>query len=364
MVGSAVLRELVSQGVDEVVLLVRASDESELHSRVDRLLEFCEVDRESIATRVSALIGDTSVTRFGLSDDAYDRLCSACTHVIHSAGAVRMNLELEDARKSAVGSAKALLRFLTDCRQASGSPPKTEFISTVGVGGRMAGEVPERWIGGPREFHNTYEQSKAEAEALLESAGCKEWRITVHRPSMVVGDSRTGKSVHFQVFYHLVEFVTGRRTFGFHPHFGKAQLDIVPCDFVAKAIVWSCMNDSTEGKILHLCSGQKGAIGLEQLQRIARERFLSKGQRIPHLLPVPVRLLRTVLPVLGFLLAKKSRKALSTLPVFLDYLESDQHFANTVTVPLLAEAGLTLPSTDEYLGRVLDAYLVAKYPQS
>ena len=48
---------------------------------------------------------------------------------------------------------------------------------------------------------------------------------TIHRPSMVVGDSQTGKVIHFQVFYHLCEFLSGRRTLGIVPDTGDAALD-------------------------------------------------------------------------------------------------------------------------------------------
>ena len=54
-----------------------------------------------------------------------------------------------------------------------------------------------------RTFHNTYEQAKAEAEEYLYPFMADErLPITIHRPSMVVGDSMTGKAISFQVFYH------------------------------------------------------------------------------------------------------------------------------------------------------------------
>ncbi len=156
-----------------------------------------------------------------------------------------MNLELEVARQHALGSAKNIVELALAC-EASGSLQKIEYVSTVGVAGRMPGILPESWITQPREFHNTYEQAKAEAEDYLrEQIEQHNLPVTVHRPSMVVGDSKTGKIIHFQVFYYLCEFIAGRRTLGILPYFGDAVVDTVPVDYVAQVIKWS----SDQGKI-------------------------------------------------------------------------------------------------------------------
>ena len=51
-------------------------------------------------------------------------------------------------------------------------------------------------------FHNTYEQTKAEAEALVQKAIAEHGlRATLFRPSIIVGDSRTGETSSFKVMY-------------------------------------------------------------------------------------------------------------------------------------------------------------------
>ena len=58
------------------------------------------------AERVGAVRGDTSQPRFGLSPQEFERLATECTHVVHCAAIVKMNLPLEEARSSAVGAAR------------------------------------------------------------------------------------------------------------------------------------------------------------------------------------------------------------------------------------------------------------------
>jgi nucleoside-diphosphate-sugar epimerase len=267
-----------------------------------------------------------------------------------------MNLPLEEARRSAVTGAHNLIALARACEHKN-VLQKVEFVSTVGVGGRLPGLLPERWIHEPRGFHNTYEQSKAEAEEIV--AGHIEAGLpaTVHRPSMVVGDSRTGKIMHFQIFYHLAEFLSGRRTCGLFPSLGQAKLDLVPVDYVARAIVWSSKHADTVGKVFHLCAGPRGALPLHVLRDRIRSRFASAGVRTPRTCTVPGGLFRTLIRVVGAMTTEGNRRALRTLPIFLDYLAEEQLFENADSIRVLATAGIELRPIDEVIDCVLGYYL-------
>ena len=235
---------------------------------------------------------------------------------------------------------------------------KVEFLSTVGVGGRLPGKLPERWITETRTFHNTYEQAKAEAEAFIQNKVSEGLPITIHRPSMVVGDSRTGHIIRFQIFYHLVEFLTGKRTHGVFPSFGTTKLDIVPVDYVTAAVIWSSNNQETIGRVLHLCSGPDGAIPIGELQRQVRMQLMSTGEKLPPLIKIPVSVFRAALPIIRAFSPEELRRAIGTLPIFLDYLASDQSFGNDATHTLLEQQGIALPDVDTYLPKILAPYLL------
>ncbi len=221
----------------------------------------------------------------------------------------------------------------------------------------LPGVLPERWINVPREYHNTYEQAKAEAEVLISAGVTEGLPITVHRPSMVVGDSRTGEVMRFQIFYHLVEFLSGRRTFGFSPTFGATKLDIVPVDYVANAVSWSSGRQETVGRILHLCTGPEESLRMDELQTRVRAAFVTQGIRVPKQVSVPPSMLRAALPVIRALLPPPGKRAISTLPIFLGYLAGNQGFANIETRKIMGGAGIAMPAVDSYLGRLLDRYL-------
>ena len=356
-IGSGLVPVLLQEPAAQVHLLIRAGSPEQLSERLESLLAFWDVGaNDPRRTRITALRGDAELARFGLSEQDYGRLSERCTHIIHCAGKVRMNLPLEAARQAAVDSARNITDLAKAC-MARGDFRKVEFVSTVGVGGRNRGVIPETWITNPREFHNTYEQSKAEAEIFIAREIDQGVPITVHRPSMVVGDSREGKVVHFQIFYHLCEFLSGRRTLGVFPVLERATLDIIPVDYVAGALAWSAGRTDTIGRILHLCSGPDGAIRIMDLRERVRRLFRGHGVGLPPSLPVPLAVFKGAIPVIGWLVPEKTRRALRTLPIFLDYLAEDQAFANSETRPLLATAGIHLPPVEEYVDKLITYYV-------
>jgi thioester reductase-like protein len=357
-IGSALVPILLRNPSTRMVLLLRAKSPAELLERTKGLFRFwgvSDADNE-LRNRVVALAGDVTQPQLGLSDTAYDDVTSNSTHIVHAAGNVRMNLPIDQARHSSVDSARNILTLARACSQLE----KVEFVSTVGVGGRSHGTVPESWITAPREFHNTYEQAKAEAEDLIRVAAEEGLPITVHRPSMVVGDSCTGRIIHFQVFYHLCEFLSGRRTLGLAPNFGRARLDIIPADCVAGIIAWSSTSRETTGRILHSCSGPEFALPLDELRGIIRKTFSGSGISIPSAISLPAGVFSAVLGAVSLFMPSEVRRAIKTLPVFLDYLATEQTFANMETRALLASNGLNIPLPSEYLGKVLDYYLSHK----
>lgn len=361
VLGSAIVRELLNHSSHRLILLIRAKDDAALQTRVEQLLAFLDVDSSKARGRIEPIRGDTELMRFGLHAHDHAMLGSCVTHIIHSAAIVRMNLPLDIARQAAVAAADNILQLAGLC-QVNGILQKVEMVSTVGVGGRWRGPLPERWINEPRSFHNTYEQAKAEAETVMQRETENGLPVTVHRPSMIVGNSHDGSIPHFQIFYHLVEFIAGRRTWGMLPDLAHHHVDLVPADYVAQAITWSSSCPGTAGKVLHLCSGPDHAITLGRLRAIALKKLRDHGVSVPRGRVLPGGWFNTFARITTPLAPKRLRRALATLPIFLDYLSEDQEFANIQTRQLLESASLPLPEADTFLGPVLDYYLDRTYP--
>lgn len=353
VVGSAVLQRLAARE-ERVTLLLRAESPGRGRERLDNLIAYCDVSPQA-AEHIDMVVGDLYAPGLGLADAEFERVSGSCTHLLHCAGNVHMNLPLEKARTQTLTMTKGMLELLAAATKAE----KMEYVSTVGVAGHTPGEMPEGWITHRRAFRNSYEAAKAEAEDLVRAQIDDGRPITVHRPSMVVGDSRSGKNISFQVFYYLCEFLCGGRTRGFIPWVGDKRLDVIPSDYVAAVIDWSSQQKDLPTPILHLCSGPDGAVPLQRLIPEVRRVFTTNGRRLPAVKPVPATVLKAMLRLMRPLIPPRQRRAVDALPFFFAYLKERQTFGNQVTRELLAAAGIALPKAEDYLDTVLRYYLEA-----
>jgi len=360
VIGSALLPLLLEDQNSRIWVLIRADSSEHMKKRFEELITFWGMDdsqARDARLRIIPLLGDVDEVRFALADEIYADIAGRCTHIIHCAGVVRMTLPLEAARRHAPGSAKNIVELALACRP-SGLLQKIDYVSTVGVAGRMRGVLPETWITEVKEFHTTYEQAKAEAEDYLreqmEQYGLP---VTLHRPSMVVADSKTGKVIRFQVFYFFCEFISGCRTFGILPYFNDWILDTVPVDYVTQVIKWSSeQGESSVGKILHTCSGPERSMRLTEVQKMVRILMKNYGIKLPLIFHIPLAVYTPLLKLFKPLLPKKMWRRL--LPIFADYLQDKHLFDNKNTLAYLQEnAGPELPLANDYLEKVLSVYL-------
>ncbi len=351
VVGSAFLEKVLARQ-EQVILLIRADTEASAQDRLKRVMRHCAVPTHA-ARQIRVIRGDLCRPHLGVGTADYRHLATTCTHIIHCAGNVHMNLSIAEARRQTLSMTNSVLELM----EASDAAKKMEFISTVGVAGRKRGNLPEAWVNHHRAFHNSYEAAKSEAEQLVREKVASGLPITVHRPSMVVGDSRTGKTIAFQVFYYLCEFLSGSRSHGILPRLNGMRLDIIPSDYVAALLEASTLAGDTHSPILHSCSGKTGSIELVSLVEQVRRCIVQNGRKLPPLRFLPIPLFKMTLSILKPLLPAKQRKALGALPYFLSYLEERQYFDNTMTKKFSQSKGVDLPKVDGYLETVLQYYL-------
>lgn len=354
VIGSAVAAELLKDPQWEIVLLLRPAPNQTVPQRLEDLRAYWREDgaTESQLARVTAVAGDVTAENLGLSPGDHTALLQTTTHMLHGAANVKVNMSREEAHRSSVATTLRALEF------AAVAPlKKFEYISTVGVGGKLRGPLPEEWILGPRDFHNTYESSKAEAEDRVRMAAEGGLPVTVHRPSMVVGDSRTGRVRSFQIFYHLMEMLSGRAGGGWVPRLPGFRLDVVPADYVARAVTASLGRPGWIGRVLNLSAGPDGAWGLETYVERLPALYRENGVAVRDPRRIPWTLFQAMVPLLARLGPQKQRTQFKNLPHFLSYLGSRLVFDNTRSRQTLEAAGVPLPPVDTVLPSIVRYYL-------
>ena len=147
-----------------------------------------EKEHQRAFPRPVVLSGDISKPGFGLSDDDREWLRKHCNSIIHSAAI------LEFFGKDRAGepwrtNLDGTRHMLQLCRELE--IRDIHYVSTAYVAGMQSGRVMESSLEAGQSFRNDYEESKFEAEKLVRAADFAE-HITVYRPAVIVGDSRTG----------------------------------------------------------------------------------------------------------------------------------------------------------------------------
>jgi long-chain acyl-CoA synthetase len=117
-------------------------------------------------------------------------------------------------------------------------------ISTAYVAGARQGDVPEDALTAEFGFSNVYELSKYQSELLVQQAK-QELPVSVFRPGMIVGDSRTGAIKTFNTLYFPFRlYLTGRLRVV--PTKSELPMNLVPVDYVAEAVVRLTLNPNAK----------------------------------------------------------------------------------------------------------------------
>jgi len=120
-----------------------------------------------------------------------------------------------------------------------------------------------------QKFRNPYEESKCQAERMIEEARSQGTIIpTVYRPSVVIGDSQSGRVTHFHGVYAFIRglWSTLERMRRKNPSKGtihlplrvpgdaNSTLNFVPIDYVVNGMLEIGGRDSSVGNTYHLAN--------------------------------------------------------------------------------------------------------------
>ncbi len=198
------------------------------------------------AAVAEVLTGDLSQDGMGLDPAVLERLAGEIDLVLHCAALTRFDLD-EDAYRAT--NIDGTARALELARQAGAG---FLHVSTAYVCGDRSGAIGEDDPLPTSGFTNGYEASKAEAEALVRTSGVP---FVIARPSIVVGDSRTGAIRQFDTIYAAFKLIAEGRV-RHMPVSRGATLDFVPLDHVAAAMIALAEKfDAAQGGAYHLVSG-------------------------------------------------------------------------------------------------------------
>jgi thioester reductase-like protein len=340
-VGMEVLARYLERGQRPVVALVRARSDQQAAERVQSvLINLFGVDASRYRPRVRAVAGDLTAPLLGLSPERYAALAAEVTTVVHSGASVSFTLPLEEARAVNLEGTRRMLDFAA-AASAAGGLDRYAHVSTAYVCGTHDGRFAECDLELGQCFRNSYEQSKFEAEQLVRVRS--EVPFTILRPSIVVGDRRSGWTSAFNVLYWPLR-AFARGLFTTVPAVPTAPVDVVSVDYVADAIHELCESPGGIGETYHLTAGASASTINEIAQ--AASRYFKR--------PVPSVLSPREYAALSGTRGEAERSAIEASSVYFPYFSIGTVFDDTATRARLEPVGIRVSPLGDYLERLLD----------
>ena len=251
LVGSHLLKILLQNG-HKVFCLARSKKDKSAKERVEEVLKFW--DEKVLTENVNDLVvlaGDITKKNLGLNKEAIDLLKNEIEEVFHCAAVTDVNWPLEKIREVNVEGTRKVLDLSADWAQG-GRLKKVNHISTAYVCGDYEGVFNEDDLDVGQKFDTTYEQSKFEAEKVVGEYRGKGLWVDIFRPSLIVGDSQTGKTFQFKHIYQFFS-LCGLKIFDSVPLL-DSRINLVPINFVSSALSTISFHGRCENRNYHLVS--------------------------------------------------------------------------------------------------------------
>ncbi|HET9131943.1 MAG TPA: SDR family oxidoreductase [Terriglobia bacterium] len=265
-VGSHLTNRLLKDG-HRVTALARGSKTSPARDRIlDILTLVSGADSQHNAglERLSVLEGDISQPNLGVAHDALQKIVGSIDETWHCAASLSFaEEERDEIFLMNVEGARNVIEVVKQ------TPKKRlHHISTAYVAG-IRDTALESEINVGQKFRNPYEASKCQAEELVDKERARGSIVpTVYRPSVVIGDSRTGRVTHYHGVYAFIRGLWStlermRRknpsNGNIHlslrvPGSGNTTLNFVPIDYVVNGMVEIGGRDSSIGNTYHLAN--------------------------------------------------------------------------------------------------------------
>ena len=240
LIGGETILALAKAGA-RVLAVVRAQSPDHARARLTERLERSNDFHRGLLASIEALPGDTTRPLFGLSPEALAPVnavvhCAANTEFSHLEDECVWNTNLSGAQ------------HLVDVGHTLAPGARIVFVSTASVT-----TAPERTTiteDTPYAGHaNTYSRSKREAEQLLTASGLDP---VIVRPSIVLS-----RGIHDRVMARSILWaVPIMGELGDVPVDEDAAIDLVPVDYVARALAQLVVKPTVKHRLYHVSAGR------------------------------------------------------------------------------------------------------------
>lgn len=342
--GKDMLRYQLTRTRNCLYILARGKKNLSAKERIAKMVAAWDLGPE-FTQRITVLEGDVSLPHFGLSEADLLLIRGKVDLFFHIAALTALNGSEEECELINVGGTAHALEIAWDLYR-HGRLKRFFYFSTAYIAGSrqtylsMEDEMPEH-----PAFANYYESSKYKSEKNVRQAMRRGLPVTIFRPSIVVGHSKTGEVAEFNVIYPFMKlFAHG--ILKVLPTRLENSFNIVPCDFVLEASMAISEQEDSVGRTYHLVTLEPPTIGML---------LDMKNNEFPEMPPIQV------INPNDFNhedLAADEKFIYDMLHPYLGYLNDALTFDAQNTVKALKRAGIEMPKTDYDFLRTLCQYAI------
>lgn len=207
------------------------------------------IEAQTGCEAIRLLTGDITSEGLALSEDDTAYLKNRPVVFWHLAAIYDLAVPEAAARKVNIEGTKHVNDFV---KKLNGLE-RYMYFSTAYVAGNREGTIREDELIRPAAFKNHYEETKFEAELLVEQLKT-EVPTTIIRPGIVRGHSKTGVTSKFDGPYFFLNMIDRMKRFPVIPYIGRsnATINVVPVDYILEASIYLSVLDEAAGATVHL----------------------------------------------------------------------------------------------------------------
>jgi len=317
------------------LLLVQPELVAKARTDLARIASSAEVPSE----RFRILEGDITDENLALSPHDREMVREEADVVFHLAAIYDLAVKQDVAYVVNIDGTHNVNRFLRGMRNLN----RYHYVSTCYVAGKRTGVIYENELKHDAGFRNYYEQSKHLAE--LEVEGLKaELPITIHRPAVVCGDSKTGETAKFDGVYYLINYLLRmpKPVSLFNIGNQMVSLNLVPVDFVVDAMAAIARDETAIGETYQIAD--PAPLTTQDLFDSIADTIYGRGSRFTF----PTKLVE-------LFLRSPISPPLTRLPhPAVPYFFLKQTYDTNRSSALLAKHGLKCPAFPSYVKNIVD----------
>jgi thioester reductase-like protein len=310
-------------------------------------LEAIEQSHPQLQGRVNLAEGDITKPDLGLTDAS--RIKREMREIFHLAAVYDLRVPRDLGLRVNVDGTQNVIAFA----EAAPKLSRLQYVSTCYVSGRHRGAFSEQDLDKGQSFNNFYEETKFLAEVEVRAGIEAGLPGTIYRPTIVVGDSRTGVVQKYDGPYYVIRWLLRQPMLAVLPMVGDpsaTRVNLVPQNFVVDAIAYLSGLEQSVGKTYQLADPEP--LTVNELVNVLARATCRNVVRVP----CPLRLAKFAIDRIPGVY-----RLMQIPSPAIDYFVHPTLYSCNSTLADLGASGLGVPPFPTYVDRLVE--YVRRHPE-